>query len=96
MSEEVVKTIRCDMCGDVIDTSDEEVLKNSAISGGYYSVIVHEHNESYQEGLMDSIGYSAIDLCPKCADRAAAIHLEITPTEGGRSCKHELSWREGR
>ena len=32
--------------------------------------------------------------CPTCADRYATIHMEVTPTEDGRSCHHEYSWRD--
>ena len=96
MSCEITKTYRCDMCGAVIDTHDDEVMLNSFISGGsYYYVLVHEHNPSYAEGYRTRIESAAIDLCPSCANRATAIHREVVPTEDGRSCHHEYTWREG-
>ena len=95
--ERVTKTVLCDMCGAEIDIRDDDVLRMSALSGSdYYYVLVHERNQSYAEGRRDSIAYEPLDLCPECADRAAAIHCEVVPTDGGRSCRHELSWREGR
>ena len=96
MSVETTKTIRCDMCGAIIDVGDDSVLCNSVISNGYYGVIVHEHNKAYDDGLETGIWQKDLDLCPECADRAAAIHLEITPSEDGFACDYHYSWRDGR
>lgn len=90
-----VETVTCDMCGAEIDIDDDATLRASAISGGYYGVLVHEHNPSYAEGLQTGVEHAQLDLCPACADRACAIHREVVPTDGGRSCRHVYTWREG-
>lgn len=93
MSRKTIEIVTCDMCGAEIDVKDEATLRMSVISGGYYGVTVRTHNPSYAEGLQDGVEHIAIDLCPKCADRACAIHCEVVPTDDGRSCHHVYSWR---
>lgn len=92
--EKVTKTIICDMCGAEIDTSDDRIIVKSAISSGFYGVLVHEYNSSYNKGFRTRISHLNIDLCPACADRATRIHCEVVPTDDGRSCHHVLSWRD--
>lgn len=96
MSTKKIEIVTCDMCGAEIDVNDDVVLSNSILSHGYTYVPVHEHNPSYAEKFQTRTGTAQLDLCPVCADRAAAIHLEVIPTEGGRSCRYEYSWRDGR
>lgn len=96
MSRKTIEVVTCDMCGAEIDIHDDEVMRASCIAGGYYGVLVKSHNPSYAEGLQDGVEHAVLDLCPKCADRASAIHCEVVPTEGGRSCKHVYTWRDGR
>ena len=93
MSCETTKVYKCDMCGAVIDTHDDAVMLNSLISSGIYCVLVHEYNPNYAEGYRTRIEHASIDLCLSCADRATAIHREVIPTDDGRSCYYEYTWR---
>ena len=94
MSKKTIEIITCDMCGDEIDLNDEWTNRNSVVCNSTYCVPVRFHNPSYDEGCQDGISIERLDLCPRCADRAATIHLEVTPVDSGRSCHHEYTWRE--
>lgn len=94
MSRKTIEVVTCDMCGETIDTSDAQTLVNSALCRTYSYIPVHFHNPSLQEGLQTGIEFETLDLCPTCADRYTTIHMEVIPTEDGRSCHHEYSWRD--
>ena len=94
MSTKKITVVTCDMCGANIDLDDEDVTRNSVL-GEYMYVIVHYHNPSYDRRYQIGITGEHLDLCPACADRAAAIHMEVEPTDDRRSCHHKYSWREG-
>lgn len=83
------------MCGDEIDLSDEWTIKNSVVAHNTYYTPVQYHNPAYATGYEDGIGMEFLDLCPACADRATAIHLEVTG-DYKTGWHHEYSWREGR
>ena len=93
MSRRTIEICTCDMCGETIDTSDEQVLIDSILCKCYSYVPVHFYNPSYDKGLQYGVTFEQLDLCPACADRYATIHMEVVPTEDGRSCRHEYSWR---
>ena len=94
MSEENIKIVKCDMCGAEIDFRDDWTIRNSAYSSDFYGVLVQEYNEFFDEEYRTGISFHKLDLCPACADKAAAIRCEIVPTDDGRRRKCEYSWRQ--
>lgn len=93
MSCETTKVYKCDMCGAVIDTHDDAVMRNSVISNGIYCVLMLVHNPIYDEEYRTRIERASIDLCPSCADRATMIHCEVITANDRQSCHYEYSWR---
>lgn len=93
MSVEEIKTYRCDMCGEVIDTKDDAVMRMCVLGSGCFYALAHVHYPQLDEGLQDGIEHISIDLCPECAERATNIRVEVVPTDGGRSCRYEYSWK---
>lgn len=94
MSRRTIEIYTCDMCGETIDVNDDQTLIRSALCRTNSYIPVHFHNPSYSKELQTGITFETLDLCPTCADRYATIHVEVTPTEDGRSCHHEYSWRD--